>query len=455
MSETESLFDTHCHLYSGDLQGDTEGVLARARQSGVRQFLVPGIDLTSSRTAAGLAAKYDGVWAAAGIQPTNVSGCGDEVLGELKMLLLEPGVIAVGETGLDCHHDHTTLPAQIEWLHLHTVLAESLGYPLILHSRSAEDTLLEELPVDLDVPVILHCYTGSPGIALKAADRGYYMGFAGPLTYKRNDELRELVRLLPADRILAETDSPWLSPEPFRGSGNEPARVGLVADAVASARGLSRVEARSLLWRNSLDALLLAPGCRRTDLLYRLGNSLYANITGKCNCDCIFCLRFRQDGVGGYYLKHREEPSSDRLKACFELLEPGWFDELVFCGFGEPTQRGDLLMELALIARRKGYSTRLDTNGLALELMHERKVRKLLGCFDRVSVSLNESSAVGYGKICRTGYQDPWNSLLRFISLSNRTGCQTTLTAVRYPGVDLAGAENLAEELGLPFRIRG
>lgn len=455
MNETESLFDTHCHLYSGDLQKDTEGVLARARRSGVRQFLVPGIDIASSRTAARLAAQYDGVWAAAGIQPTNVPDCGDEVLGELKRLLLESGVIAVGETGLDCYHDQTTLSAQIEWLHLHIVLAEDLGYPLVLHSRSAEDRLLEELPTDLDVPVILHCYTGSQGIALKAVDRGYYIGFAGPLTYKSNDELRELVRLLPADRILVETDSPWLSPEPFRGSVNEPARVGLVADAVASSRGLSREEARSLLWRNSLDALLLAPGCRRTDLLYRLGNNLYANITGRCNCDCIFCLRFRQDGVGGYYLKHREEPSSDRLKACFELLEPGWFEELVFCGFGEPTQRGDLLIELASIARRKGYRTRLDTNGLALELMHERKVRKLLGCFDRVSVSLNESSEKGYGKICRTGYQDPWGSLLRFISLSKRTGCQTTLTAVRYPGVDLTGAENLAGELGLPFRIRG
>ncbi len=417
-------------------------------------FMVPGIDAESSRRAAALASDHEGVWAAVGVHPNSIGEASSTDFSTVKRLLLEPGVLAVGETGLDFYREEVPRQVQKEWLHRHVDLAADLGYPLILHSRSAEEDLLDELPPCVDTPVILHCYTGAADTARRAGDRGFYVGFAGPLTYPANEHLRELVRCLPGDRILVETDSPYLSPEPLRGRLNEPERVLLIAEAVASARGIQVADALDMLWQNSIDAFQIGSE-RRTDLLYRLGSNLYANISDKCNCDCVFCLRFRQTGIGGYHLEHTEEPSSERLIRSFEMLEPDWFDEIVFCGFGEPTTRPDLLIRLAGISRGKGYVTRLDTNGLALELMSADRVREMLSMFDRVSVSLNESSAAGYARICHTRYTDPWSSLLRFIRLSVECGCRTTLTAVRYPGVDLEGAAVLAAELGLPFRTRG
>jgi TatD DNase family protein len=450
------LFDTHCHLCSDALFDCVEDVIERASRSGVSQIMVPGIDAESSCRAAALASCHEGVWAAAGVHPNSLGESTDCDFSTVKRLLLEPGVIAVGETGLDFYREDVPAPVQRDWLHRHIDLAADLGYPLILHSRSAEEDLLDELPSCMDSPVILHCYTGIADTACRAGDRGFYVGFAGPLTYRANEHLRESVRHLPGDRILVETDSPYLSPEPFRGRRNEPERILLIAEAIASARGILVADALDMLWENSLNAFQLGgEKGKRTDLLYRLGNSLYANISGECNCDCIFCLRFRQTGIGGYHLEHVEEPSVERLVRSFEMLEPGWFDEIVFCGFGEPTTRPGLLVQLAGISRCKGYSTRLDTNGLALELMPVERARELLVMFDFVSVSLNESSAEAYARICRTCYSDPWSSHLRFIRLAVECGCRTTLTAVRYPGVDLEGTAALAKELGLPFRIRG
>jgi len=449
-------FDTHSHLFSRVLSEDLDGVLLRARRAGVERILVPGLDAGTSREAAMIASSREGVRAAAGIHPSCLADVSGGDFGTVVRLLMEPDVIAVGETGLDFFRDGAPREVQREWLRRHIDLAAGLGYPLILHSRSAEDEVLGELPDSIDVPVILHCFTGSVEAAESAAGRGFYVGINGPVTYGTGENIREIARRLPGDRILVETDSPYLAPVPFRGQASEPSMVGLTAAAVASVRGEDPESTAAMLWENSLAAFMDGSGSgRRTDLLYRLGSSLYANITGNCNCDCAFCLRFSTDGLAGYHLEHSAEPEAERLRAGFRLLEPGWFDEVVFCGFGEPTTRPGLLAELAGIARARGYPTRLDTNGLVLELMDREAAGSLLSHFDSVSISLNEASAEGYGRICRTAYDDPWSSLMEFIQLARDCGCRTTLTAVRYPGVDLEGAAALAARLGLPYRTRG
>jgi TatD DNase family protein len=449
-------FDTHSHLFQKVLSDDLEGVLLRARRAGVERILVPGLDAGTSRAAAAIASGHDGVRAAAGIHPSSLAEARDADFAAVVRLMMEPDVIAVGETGLDFFRDGAPREVQREWLQRHVDLAEGLGYPLILHSRSAEEEVLDELPATMGVPVIMHCFTGSVEAAEKAACRGFYVGIAGPVTYRTGDRTREIARRLPGDRILVETDSPYLAPVPFRGQASEPSMVGMTAAAVASARGEDPESTAAMLWDNSLAAFMDGSGSgRRTDLLYRLGSSLYANITGNCNCDCAFCLRFSTDGLAGYRLEHSVEPAAERLRAGFRMLGPGWFDEVVFCGFGEPTTRPGLLAELADIARGRGYPTRLDTNGLVLELMDREAAGRLLSHFDSVSISLNEASAEGYGRICRTAYEDPWSSLMEFVLLARDSGCRTNLTAVRFPGVDLEGAAALAARLGIPYRTRG
>jgi len=290
---------------------------------------------------------------------------------------------------------------------------------------------------------------------MEAAGRGFYIGFTGVLTYPGNGELRELVPLLPRDRILAETDSPYLAPQAVRGRLNQPANVRFVAEALAGLLGMDYDEACGLLLKNSLAAFLLSP--RRTDLVYRLHGRIYMNITGRCDNDCVFCIRKFRDGIGGYHLQHGEEPSETALESIIGSLDPSWSSEVVFCGYGEPTMRPRLLRSLAETASSRGFSVRLNTNGLCLQRLTGQQVSRMLEPFDAVSVSLNGSSEIEYENTCRPGLKDAWSSLMEFIRMAEDR-CRVYLTAVRWEDMTMDGEmalRSLAEELGLPFRMRG
>jgi TatD DNase family protein len=298
----------------------------------------------------------------------------------------------------------------------------------------------------------MHCYTGSARTALKAAERGYYIGFAGPVTYPGSKHLRELAAGLPPDRILAETDSPYLPPQPVRGRRNEPAYLVYTVEVIAESIGMDLSETALLLRDNSRRAFQMGPE-PRTDLIYRLNDIIYMNITGMCGNRCRFCIRDRTDGLGGYHLRHSEEPGADQLRRIMGILPPGSGQELVFCGYGEPTMRPDLLRELAESASSRGYAVRLNTNGTCLLRMDEDEVLQMLKPFRKVSVSLNAPSRDDYERICRPSRGGAWESILRFVQLADER-LETQVTAVRYPGVDIKAVQRLADSLGLPLRIR-
>ena len=227
------MIDTHAHLDACD--ADPEALLARARAAGVNRVVTIGTGIDSCRRAVAIAGAHEGVVAALGIDPHQAATPEAERIGELASLLAEPRVVGVGETGLDGHHGAETLREQRTLLDAHLTLAEQLGLPVVIHSRAASAETAAALAPFRGV-VVLHCFS-EPDLLEPAVERRYYVSFAGNVTYPKADALRAAAAHVPADRILAETDSPYLSPQPARGRRNEPANVMHTLAVLAAARG--------------------------------------------------------------------------------------------------------------------------------------------------------------------------------------------------------------------------
>jgi TatD DNase family protein len=215
------VIDTHAHLDACD--EDAGELLVRARAAGVTRVVTIGTGIDSCHAALAIADEHDGVTAALGIDPHQAATAEAGRVDELRELLTRPSVVAVGETGLDGHYGADTLPEQRLLFEAHLALAEALGLPVVIHSRAASVETAAALAL-FPGTVILHCFS-EPALLDPALERGYYVSFAGNVTYPKAVGLREMAARVPADRILAETDSPYLAPQPVRGRRNEPAHV--------------------------------------------------------------------------------------------------------------------------------------------------------------------------------------------------------------------------------------
>ncbi|HJU48345.1 MAG TPA: TatD family hydrolase [Gaiellaceae bacterium] len=225
--------DAHAHLDACDEPAFT--LVARARQAGVERVVTIGTGLDSCRRALAIADEEPGVVAALGVDPHHAGSPDARRLPELRELLAHPKAVAVGETGLDGYRDLAPLAEQRAVLDAQLALADELGLPVVIHSREADEETAAAL-TPFTGTVVLHCFS-SPGLLDVALERGYYVSFAGNVTYPQAEELRHAAARIPADRILAETDSPYLAPQTMRGMRNEPANVVHVLDALARTRG--------------------------------------------------------------------------------------------------------------------------------------------------------------------------------------------------------------------------
>ncbi|HEX7084179.1 MAG TPA: TatD family hydrolase [Gaiellaceae bacterium] len=225
------MIDTHAHLDPADA-GE---VLARARAAGVERVVCIATTIDGCQEALALADRYDGVYACLGVHPHEAGGPDADRLDELRALLDHPKAVAVGETGLDWFRDYAPADAQRRLFERQLRLAVEVGKPVVIHTRAADDDTLAALR-DHAGPVILHCFS-SPGLLETALERGWYVSFAGNVTFKNAHDLRAASRAVPDDRLLAETDSPYLAPQPVRGTRNEPANVRHTVAALAQARG--------------------------------------------------------------------------------------------------------------------------------------------------------------------------------------------------------------------------
>ena len=253
------IFDTHAHYDDSRFDGDRDAVLAALPEAGVELVLDPGCDLPSSRAAAALAERYGHVYAAAGIHPENCAGFQDADLAALRQLLAQPKVAAIGEIGLDYYWaENPPRDFQQMVFRKQLALAEELDLPVIVHDREAHGdslSIIREFPA---VTGVFHCFSGSPEMAEELLKRGWYLGFDGPITYKNARRAPEVAALTPLERMVVETDAPYLSPVPVRGRRND-------------SRYLPHVIAKLAEWKGVTPEEMTRITCENGKQLFRLG----------------------------------------------------------------------------------------------------------------------------------------------------------------------------------------
>jgi TatD DNase family protein len=249
--------DTHCHLdHHFDLSAATQ--IRRAREAGVTTMITVGTDMASSTQAVATAKRFDGVYAAVGVHPNDAMEATPQVLEVIGRLATEPDVVAVGETGLDYHRDHTTPAQQEAAFRAHIDLAKQHDRSLVIHCRDAWDDCLDILE-DQGAPerVVMHCFSGDADVVARCAERGWYLSYAGNVTFKNAGELRDAAAATPRELLLTETDSPYLTPHPHRGEANDPSYLPLTVQVLADLHEVTVEELEVQVRDNAVRAFAL------------------------------------------------------------------------------------------------------------------------------------------------------------------------------------------------------
>lgn len=247
------MIDTHAHLTDDRFSGDVEGVLTRAGEAGVNRVVTIANDPTDARSAIGLAERHPQLFATAGVHPHAAGRIPPDALEEIRALARHPRVVAIGEAGLDYHYDFAPREAQLDWFRSQLRLGAELDLPVVVHAREADDdvaALLRE--AGTATRGVLHCFSSGRPLLEEALGLGWYVSFGGMVTFKRFDA-EDLVRLVPEDRLLVETDSPYLAPVPHRGRRNEPGYIPIIVERLAAIRGVTREVMAAATTRNALD----------------------------------------------------------------------------------------------------------------------------------------------------------------------------------------------------------
>ena len=258
-----NLIDTHCHIQTEEFDADRDEVLERAAEAGVDTLIVVGGagDLSTNDEAVRLADEHPGVYATVGMHPHDAKDVAAEDMDRLRDLARHPKVVAIGETGLDFHYDHSPRQVQRDMFERFVFLAVETGLPIVVHNRESDREVAETIRDrgGGSLRGVIHCFTSDTEAARSFLDLGFYLSFSGIVTFKNAHGLREVARQVPTDRLLIETDAPFLAPVPRRGRRNEPAYVRFVAEALAQVRGIGVDEIADAVSRNA-RALFGLPG---------------------------------------------------------------------------------------------------------------------------------------------------------------------------------------------------
>ncbi len=493
--ERPLFIDTHAHLDDERYDADRPDVLKRALDAGLKRIITVGCwdRLKGFQPVVELIKAHGFISASLGIHPHEARYISNEdVFNEIRELALAQmitsfppspraeregrgekpvppphkpipsregqRIVAIGETGLDYYKSETPKDAQKRVFARQVALARELNLPLIIHSREAHDDTMELLESEgaSSTGGVFHCFSGSPQEAKEALSAGFHVSFTGNITFKNAQKLREAVKAVPIERMMIETDCPYLAPEPHRGQRNEPSYVVQVAKAVAEIKAMSLDDVARLTTANAVDLFGLdgVAGKEEPKIAYRIRNSLYLNITNRCTNHCAVCAKFKSYTVKGHYLRLREEPDfADVVRAAGP--EPEKYDEVVFCGFGEPLIRVDLVRQAGMHFKRLGCKIRIDTDGLA-NLVHKRNVLPELMFVDCISVSLNAPDSDTYQRLVKTPFGDKaYPALLYFLREAKKFIPKVVASVVAVPGLDIEACRKVAEDdLGVAFRIR-
>ncbi|MCP4725238.1 MAG: YchF/TatD family DNA exonuclease [bacterium] len=448
------LIDSHAHLYFDGFDVDRDEVIRRAASEDVKYVINIGIDIETSYRSLQLAKEYEGVFASAGVHPNDALKYDENAGQEIETLLKEEKIIAVGEIGLDYYRDRAPKDVQIRAFSEQLKIARDNDVPVIIHIRDAWEDAEEviEKAVGWDVRGVFHCYSGDQETAQRLTRKKFLISLGGYITYNNYKGDAMLVEI-PIEKMLIETDSPFLTPMPFRGKRNEPSYVKFVAQRLADLKGLSLEDVGRITSFNANRLFGIAPEMEEPKIVYQIRDSLYINPTLRCTSDCVFCSRLTDPVVKGHNLKITEEPTAE--EAIRAIGDPKNYKEIVFCGYGEPTLRLEFVKEVASQIREYGVPIRLNTNGHG-NLIHSRNIAaELAGLIDEISVSLNTHDAEHYQKIMRTEYgTSSFNAMLDFIKKTNEAGIKAVVSVVDIPGLDKKKIGKLADRTGAELKVR-
>ncbi|MCB1214925.1 MAG: YchF/TatD family DNA exonuclease [Deltaproteobacteria bacterium] len=451
--------DTHAHIdFSSYSKEEIPEIIKRATEAGVENIIhiASGEGTQSFEGAWDIIDTYDHIYAAVGVHPHDAKEVDEAVLERIKDLARHPKIKAIGEVGLDFHYNHSPADKQKEVLRQFIHLAKELKKPIIIHDRDSHEEILNILKEEKahEVGGVFHCFSGDYKFGKRVLDENFLVSFTGIVTFKKADQTQEAAQKLPLEKMMIETDSPFLTPVPFRGKRNEPAYVKHVAEKIAELKGLSLEDIGRVTSLNARRLFRFGEQKPQTSLAYILRNSLYLNITNRCTLACVFCPKFVDWEVKGHYLKLKGEPSFEELVQA--IGESKNYDEVVFCGYGEPTQRLDMLKKIAAYLHEKGKKVRLDTDGLG-NLIHGRNILpELQGLIDSVNVSLNAENAETYIKVCPNRYgKEAYPAVKDFIKEAKKYIPWVQASVVGHPEVNIKASQKVAEEeLGVLFRHR-
>ncbi|MBI5892744.1 MAG: YchF/TatD family DNA exonuclease [Deltaproteobacteria bacterium] len=477
-SNPQYLIDTHAHLDDPKFEKDIDDVIKRAKDAGLEHIITVGClrEKTGLKKIIELTEKYEMVYAALGIHPHDAKDISPSpfplpygergmFLDEIKELTKKNKVVAIGETGLDYYYEHSPKNIQKDVFIKQINIARELKLPLIIHSREAQNDTLDILKQEnvRDIGGVVHCFSGTYEMAKKILDMGLYISFTGVATFPKAENIHELVRKIPIEMLLVETDCPYLAPEPHRWKRNEPSYVKFVAERLAELKKLSYGDAARITTLNAKKLFSIGINKPEAKIAYPIRNSLYLNITNRCTNICTFCAKHAPAGfkrgsndytVKGHYLKLNAEPSPQEILRAIGP-NPTKYDEIVFCGFGEPLIRLDVVKEVGLLLKKMGCKIRIDTDGLA-NLVHGKNCLPELMFADVISVSMNAPDSETYQKLIKTPFKDKaFPAILWFLKEAKRYIPKVVATVVAAPGLDIEACKRLAEdEIGVGFRIR-
>lgn len=448
-----SLLDTHCHLEMAEFDEDRDAVIQRAKEAGIDAVITVGSDLKGNIGSLRLSEKYDFIYSSVGIHPHDAKDFTEEVYKKVRGWAASSSkIVAIGETGLDYHYDNSPRDIQKEVFKKHLLLAKELELPVIIHSREAKKDTLEILRDSGINRGVLHCFSGDMDMAEKAMEMGLYISIAGPVTFKNAKKLRETAEAIPDDYLLIETDAPYLTPEPFRGRRNEPSFLVNTAQKIAELRKVSLEDIARITTLNAKRLFRIGKSIQEGEIAYKIRDSLYLNITNRCTNKCSFCVRFHSDYVKGHNLRLSAEPTEEELKTA--IGDPVQYKEIVFCGYGEPFLRFEIVKNLARWIKERGGRVRINTNGHGNIINRRNILPELKGFVDVISVSLDASNEKVYNRICNPDFKNAFHEVISFIKEARQYIPDVQATVVEMEGVDVEKCRKITDELGIKLRVR-
>jgi TatD DNase family protein len=447
--------DTHAHLFFENFKEDVDEVITRAKDNRVDYIVVPATDIKTAKEAIKLAEKYEQIYATVGIHPHDTKDWNESFISEIEEVAKHPKIVAIGEIGLDYYYDFSPQDQQIRAFKSQLDLATKLQLPVIIHNRDSDGDMMDIIQsyCGTGLKAQFHCYNGSLNDALDFMKMNHFISFTGNITYKKSDSLRELLKHIDLNHLMLETDSPFMTPVPFRGKRNEPAYVNYVAQQVADVHKISLEEVGRITSLNAFRFFGIG-NAPKTSYTYLLGNSLYINVTNRCNADCTFCRRKEDPFLRGYNLgmKKSEEPEADVYIK--EIGDPKKYDEIVFCGYGEPTIRWDVVKEIAKYVKMNGGKTRINTNGHGNNINKRDITPEMKDRIDIVSISFNSFDSKQYAELMRIS-EDHFNEMKNFASLAKPFVKKVVMSVVSLDEVEIEKSRKVVEdEIGVEFRVR-